>query len=253
MTDDLKAAVEELYRVFAPYRRTPMDDYCTHCVNEQEYARLVEPELRDVGHEAIDHYMFNAIFTWGDVNGFKRFLPRIYEALAFERHKGVWASGKWAPIARLADANWQEWPKIECQVIERYLDLIWLDVLDGELAHPDDDVVHDAHAIFDGLATIFEDVQPFLDAWQERIAESLGAAERFAQFVRFNVDVFHKGKALGYEGWTKEAEAQVQEWLRGPSLLRKLDDWLVECKDDAILWCLSEAIELLADYQRKEQ
>jgi hypothetical protein len=109
------------------------------------------------------------------------------------------------------------------------------------------------HSIFDGLTTIFEDVQPFLDAWQERIADSLGAAERFAQFIRFNDDLFHTGKALRYEGRTKEAAAQVQEWLRGPSLIRMLDDWLVECKDDAILWCLSEAIELLADYQGEEQ
>lgn len=253
MTDELNAAVEELYGVFAPYRRTPMDGYCPCCVDEQEYARLVEPELREVGHEAIDHYMSNAIFTWGDINGFKRFLPRIFEEWAFDRHEGAWATGRWAPITRLAYANWQDWPRTERESIERYLDLLWLNVLNGEPAHPDDDAVHDADGIIEGLATIFEDVQPFLDVWRRRIGESLGAAERFAQFVRFNGDFFRNGEALGCVEWTEEAEAQVQEWLCDPSLVRMLDGWRFECEDDAISWCLSEAIDLLEGYQGEGQ
>ncbi len=251
MTDDLTGAVEELYRVFAPYRRTPMDEYCPCCVNEDEYARLVDLELRDVTREAIDQYMCNAIFTWGNVNGFKRFLPRIYEVLAFERHGAFSASGMWSPIKRLTYAHWQDWPTVERDVIERYLDLLWLNVLDGKPSPPGGNTAHDADDIFDGLAIIFDDVQPFIDVWREKLARSLGAAERFAEFVRLNDDFLLEGKPLGYGEWTAGADAMVREWLRDPSLVRALDNWLFDCDDDAIFWRISEAIDVLESYRER--
>ncbi len=229
-----------------------MDDYCPCCVDEQEYARLVEPKLEDVGHEAIDHYLFNAICTWGDINGFKRFLPRIYEALAFERHECFWSVGMWLPITKLAYGNWQEWPRYERRSIERYLVALWSHVLDGGPSHPDGGLADDADDVIEGLATIYCDIQPFLDVWTAKVHKSLGAAERLAQFLRFNSGFFRKHESLGIEDWTAGAEAQVREWLRDPLLIGALATWLEECEDEAVCRSLLEAMELLELYQENQ-
>jgi hypothetical protein len=251
MTDELRACVDKLYRVFDRYRQTPMD-YCPCCVNKQEYARLLEPKLEDVGHAPIDHYVFNAIHTWGDVDGFKRFLPRIYEALAFERHEISWCLGMWLPIRRLGDAKWDEWPKHERQPIERYLRVLWSNVLDGKPAQPDDGLATDAKEVFEGLAVIYSDVGPFLDVWREKAAQSLEAADRLAQFVRYNEDFFWNGESLGTQDWSPGAAFQVREWLRDPSLSEALAAWLADCDDETTCWSLREALVMLEPYQERQ-
>jgi hypothetical protein len=158
----------------------------------------------------------------------------------------------WSPITKLAYADWEGWPDCEREAIDRYLRLLWVHVLAGEPAHPDSGIADDADAVLDGLATVYSDVCPFLVVWREKVTETLGAAERIAQFVRFNGDFFQYGKSLGIEGWSAGADAQVQEWLRDPSLVEGLKSWLVDCDDEVICWSLDGAIELLEAYQEKQ-
>jgi hypothetical protein len=251
MMEKLKASVEGLYLVFKPYRRAEMDDYCPRCVNEREYARLVEPELEDVGHEALEHYVYNALSCWGDVDGFKRFLPRIYEALAFERPQ-VFELGLWEPVVLLREANWEAWPLAERQRVDQFLRALWIDVLGGEPAHPDSRVANDARYIFDGLATVYTDVTFFLDEWSNAAGTTLGAAERLAQFVRYNRDFFQGEDSLGVCDWTPGAAEQVEEWLRDFWLVEALVHYSTGFERTPMGRCLEEAIDLLADYQGLE-
>lgn len=51
-------------------------------VSESDKAALHSKKLRELENKEICGYAFSAITTWGDLNDFKHYLPRIFELAA---------------------------------------------------------------------------------------------------------------------------------------------------------------------------
>ena len=75
---NLIVAVENLYSAFRHY---PLDVLmsASFTVHESDKAELYTPSLRNLSAEQLSKYTLKAMTSWGGVNDFKHFLPRILE------------------------------------------------------------------------------------------------------------------------------------------------------------------------------
>src|SRR5438093_641899 len=82
--EDLLDAVAALYSAFAHYHLRPDTESCRHCRPEEAERRLHSRPLTQLTARDLDDYAFSALLTWGDVEDFKHFLPRLFELLTFD-------------------------------------------------------------------------------------------------------------------------------------------------------------------------
>ena len=125
---DIDVATERLYAAFAPYRTRRPIEACPCCVSVEDQRRLLSKPLRDLSVSDLDHYASNAIATWGTVNDFKQFLPRLLELASNGR-----VNGYLLEIVGLAYklnyARWSLWPQEERDAISDWFAALWSSLL----------------------------------------------------------------------------------------------------------------------------
>ncbi len=84
MASDIHKCIKELYHVFAPYLLNVHVDTCPCCISSRDKAVVSRKQLNELNYDELYRYTFKAMSTWGDVDDFKHFLPRILELLTFD-------------------------------------------------------------------------------------------------------------------------------------------------------------------------
>lgn len=112
---ELDAAIEELYRVFQPYWLGPDFSGCDHCVDPKDTERLATTPLRDLGVSDLEWYGFKAMTTWGEVEHFKYFLPRLFELVAIRRGDYPFLE---TLFSKLEYGDWASWPDNERHAVD---------------------------------------------------------------------------------------------------------------------------------------
>jgi len=82
----LLAAIEELYDAFQMNCLGLPLRYCAHCFTEKDARYITSTPLRELPLEDIAFILPKAITTLGTAEDFNYFLPRVLEALAYQRH-----------------------------------------------------------------------------------------------------------------------------------------------------------------------
>jgi hypothetical protein len=218
----LAAATEELYRVFSGYRLKPHLDACPHCVDDHDHARIHARPLRELSAEDLARYAGKAMSTWGDVNDFRHFLPRLLEL-------GLTTGSDWVYVelvlGKLAYASWRTWPKQEQAAVESFL---WLRWNAGLTAAPSE---FDTDMWLRALGGVGVDVLPCIGDW--RRSAQPAAFAHLVDFLESNPDLVPRGK-LGNPYWVddqaKDACArEMRDWLRGclddPAFQTRLAEW----------------------------
>lgn len=113
--DELLAAVERLYSTFNRYPPRMTVDGCPHCVSSADNDCIHAAPLRQLTETQLERYAFKAITTWGTVDDFRHFLPRIFELLATAPHD--WVDPE-VVFGKLPYCDFRSWPIAEQQVIE---------------------------------------------------------------------------------------------------------------------------------------
>ena len=121
MTEEFKIAKEDLYKTFERYPLRSTIEGCPCCVSDSDKSTLHSKQLRDLEDEDISRYAFKAMTTWGDVNDFKHYLPRIFE-LAASRKLVV---DTFVVLGKLGYGNWKEWETNEQESILNFLKAWW--------------------------------------------------------------------------------------------------------------------------------
>lgn len=116
MVGDLERAVEALYAAFKGYRPPAEGDFCEHCVRAEEVADLRGASLRGLTELQLFRYSLKAMGTWGGVEEFKYFLPRMLELVALGEGDFVRAV-----LGRVED----DWPAGEREAVRKFLQ-VWL-------------------------------------------------------------------------------------------------------------------------------
>ncbi|HEV2235881.1 MAG TPA: hypothetical protein VGR57_04385 [Ktedonobacterales bacterium] len=125
----LRAAIGGLYATFASYPLKRVIVGCPHCVSRADSGTLHIRALDALTADDVRFYAFKAMTTFGDEEDFKHFLPRLLELLARE----VEAGGAEEDLGfdeevlggKLAMAGYSDWPAVEREAVERFLDAMW--------------------------------------------------------------------------------------------------------------------------------
>lgn len=163
----LKEAVERLYPLFRGYRlTTPLHERYGEPVKEP-----VTSELRAMTAEELELPIGHAMTTWGYVEDFKHVLPRIAELIA-RGEMGAYDQTM-ALGFHLACGEWREWPREEQEAIERFVYLLWEEVLVCS-EDPEGFRVSDQDEPLNIMVRAGVDLRPALLRWQELLETDAG-------------------------------------------------------------------------------
>lgn len=125
----LHAAIGDLYATFASYPLKHVIAGCPHCVSGEDSDALHVRALDALTADDVRYYATKAMTTFGDVEDFKHFLPRLLELLAREVEAGEAGDnlGFSEEIlgGKLALAGYSDWPANERDSVDRFLGAMW--------------------------------------------------------------------------------------------------------------------------------
>ena len=227
----LEQAIDRLYETFAPYTAQGMSG-CPHCVDEAESRRLVSTPLKELTPRDLLHYAFSALYTWGGIDDFKHFLPRVFELVARDELDIAEAL-----LGKPGYGKWRDWPENEQVPVEQFYRALWFDVL-ARYPHP-----LEADPCLCGIARSVDDLRVYLDTWSA--ADDRPAVTHLGEFINWNapgVDKKGRGPHLTNPFW-KERPQQVQQvadWLLEPARREQVERAFIRFGDDVELTALLE-------------
>jgi len=132
----LERAVDALYDTFVMYPLKDRIDVCPHCELDAAERRLHVRPLRALTWTDLGVYAFKALTSFGDLEDFKHFLPRLFELYVVD-HRGAPYS-LFMVCGKLEGAGWTTWPAQEAGAIRAFLDA-WKRVLETRAGESEDD------------------------------------------------------------------------------------------------------------------
>lgn len=214
LNKELHESIEQLYKSFVKYPINPSMDGSPYFQEEiAQWNKLVAVKpLRKLSVDDFQPYYFKAMTTWGELNDFKHFLPRIFELLAelpidFD---------EWVTLSKLNYGNYKSWPDDEKAVVHRFLLLFW-----QKLLIEDSDILDACfEGYFPAIANVYPDFSQLLQIWLA--VDNKHANRRLADFVCSNEKKVLKKQILpGYEDMPQQGKIFLN-WLRSPAVINKL-------------------------------
>jgi hypothetical protein len=234
-------AIEELYRVFERYPLRPWTDACRHCHTDDEERLVHEHPLRQLTPEHLWQFAADSLMTWGEVEDFKHFLPRLFEILAHGGFPNEYPDPE-TVFGALGRGSWRKWPKEEQDALEGYIEALWID----QLSRLDPSM--DVESLIASVATAIDDMQPLLAAWE--VLDGAAPAVHYATLLHWNGMRIAMGKPLDIAWLDSRAvqEVQVRTWIlkAGPSFKERLEATFLATSDEETLAVLESAIDFLA-------
>jgi hypothetical protein len=118
--NELHIALQNVYDTFARNQRNPKMEGCPCCVGEADRSQLHRKHLRELTGDDIGRYTFKAMTTWGGIDDFRHYLPRILE---LHIEGSLWVD-HFIVVGKLEYGEWKSWPEDEQEAI-RALFLAW--------------------------------------------------------------------------------------------------------------------------------
>lgn len=229
-SENLRAAVEELFAVFAPYPLPEPVQWCRCCISFEEEQRIVGTPLRELSPEAIGPFAENALGTCGGVRDFKHFLPRIFELLT------DWPAIACEPeflMERIVEAGrWRQFPAAERDAIERWLEASWRYTLHST-EWPQLHYVSRCGRWLCVLVKATGAARTWLDIWENEMAAARRPLIGFAEFINREQRSLLRGTLSGY--YTSKEDPllrEVIEWIVSREHADRLDDFVMQNPGD---------------------
>ncbi|HWU00763.1 MAG TPA: hypothetical protein VN229_24205 [Terriglobales bacterium] len=111
-----EAALQNVYDVFSAAPKPDLIGGCPCCITESEACGLLAAPLRNLTSDQLCDYAASVLLTVGSEEDFRYFLPRLLELSIHDEF--TWPDRE-VLFGKLHLAEWQDWPAIERQAIER--------------------------------------------------------------------------------------------------------------------------------------
>ena len=121
ITKELAEAVKQLYDVFSCYPFKPTMEVCPCCVSDADKEQLHSNQLHELSEDDLSRYTAKAIYTWGDEDDFKHYLPRIFELASTTN----FIVDTFIVLEKLNLAGWTNWSEDEQSSVKRFLYAWW--------------------------------------------------------------------------------------------------------------------------------
>lgn len=198
---------------------------------------LQTKQLRELQADDLYYYAFKAMTTWGTVEAFKHYLPRIFELIS----RLEWTRMHVETVfGKLAYGHWKTWPQKEQEVINTFCAAFWQSLVEAEYPLADS-------RIRDHLSGFLEagiDLPPLLDTWLK--ADSETAVRRLCHFIIEQEEGILK---RGRFGWSKERRqeqgAALQQWLRSDAMKKHLSDCFFRYVETTSAEIISRALQIV--------
>ncbi len=226
MNYQLLQVIDQLYTTFEKY--TILSDLrgrsCECCVSDEEIRLLLSKRLKDLDDDDIGHFLRSAITTYGDLNDFKHFLPRILELM---KNPDSEVFGDFLTFEKLNYSDWKTWNKNEVIVIENFFVALWIEIISKEDSS--------FGTIKKGLLLMinYVGIDKALFIW-----ENSNSKKAMIYIVESSINGFEI--KLKDEDWDK-----LSKWLSNERLLKKIEDLFFETKNKSEANRISIAYTLL--------
>jgi hypothetical protein len=248
----LRSSVEQLYRVFRSYALAAYiepDPCFPNCCDDRP---LRAAPLHLLPPEAFRMYQGKAITTWGSVDDFKQFLPRLLELLAWRvQGSDLMYIDSFLVFSKLQYAHWRTWPARECTAIADFIESFWIYSI-GEPRHPLE--FYDIKRQLEDMAAAFTYLSPFLDHWNQAMRQpdcGLIAALHLADFIDDSSTRMSKSNRLGWPADWEAQEDQILAWLLAEEVRQLLEDAFFRAADPTEAERLSRANHILLLWARR--
>ena len=152
MTTKFEIAIEQLYKTFSKYPFKSKIEGCPCCVSDSDKATLHSKPLRELEDEDISYYAFKAMTTFGDLEDFKHYLPRIFELTA----KRKLVVDTFVILGKLEYGKWETWDEEEREAINNFLIAWWkYDINNSE--YFDSEVLIELHKLRNNLSSMLNE------------------------------------------------------------------------------------------------
>ena len=211
--------MEALYSTFAPYRLRPHVEGCPCCVTDEHQKQIHSKSLRELQPKQLEDFGFKVMSTWGSVEDFKHFLPRLFEIQTFGPD---WLTDSEVLFGKLDYGHWLTWPVAEQSAIENFLHTYWAFSLTKE------SWIDNVEIWLCSIAQCVTDLSAYLRYWLDNLDKS--ATWHLADLVYGNnYSVAAKSK-LGNAFWDTRDEQmkQVISWLQNPATAKAFQEAVVK-------------------------
>jgi hypothetical protein len=152
----LASAVDTLYAVFARYTAEGLNGY-PYPERHGPSEFLLAKSLRKLGGGDLSEYACRAMTTWGSIDDFKHFVPRLMELVGVE---GTVGDGDVEIVlGKFGYGKWTRWPAREREAVAGFFDALWRTLLET-YPHP-----LSADEFLCGVGNSVPDVSPYLARW----------------------------------------------------------------------------------------
>lgn len=230
--------IERLYRTFKIYSSDTLDMYSPYNsqLTMEAWIKIMRSKpLRELTAEDLRYYTFKAMTTWGRVELFKHYLPRIFELISRLEWTGMHVE---IVFGKLDYGHWKTWPQKEQDVINSFCTAFWQSLVEGE--HPISDSQISTYVRSFLEARI--DLQPLLDIWLR--ADSETAVRRLCHFIeQEESSILQKGRFGWSQKHKEENGAVLQQWLRSDTMNKHLSDSFFKYADTTSAELISRALQ----------
>jgi len=218
--------IEKLYAAFSGYKFQPgFRERCSPLTppTDEQLAALRKP-LRQISEEEFDRYPGSAIYTWGDLEDYKYFFPRLTELVTLSPKPAVFEEFYFYKFDSLDFNNWPETEKeVTCKAIEQYF--IY------RISNPEGYSIDHLEVIIGLIGA-----EKVIELWTND--KSAASAQYIADFVLSNPEYLTR-KLAG-----SDAE-QFKTWLKSIEVVNKLILAAKKCDDDYHKFNLETAAEYI--------
>ena len=241
MTSQLKISVERLYEIFSKYNGNPnMQGSSNYDALESWNLELFSKQLKDLTADDLSRFAGKAMTTWGDVDDYKHFLPRIFELTA----KLNTPYEIWIAFEKLEYGNWSAWDEDERNVIHEYMLALWDNLLKDDTEKAEWEFMD----YFSSIAHFYPKFSDLIEIWDQNTDKT--ATKHLANFI-FNerANIFDKGFI---EGFHKKSDniKELLNWLFSDKIIMRLEKAFYNYDYENFAVRISWADKILNDEKR---
>lgn len=227
MTEEFKIAIEDLYKTFSKYPFKSKIEGCPCCVSSTDRATLHSKPLRELEDDDISYYAFKAMTTFGDLEDFKHYLPRIFE-LAAKRELIV---DTFVILGKLEFGEWWNWDEKERKSINNFL-LAWWKYDINNRGYIDAELLIE-------LNKLIKDLPKLLSNWNLDI-ETQGFRSYVDLLESHYYDLISKNK--DFKALSKEDILIFKAWISSNSSKLEEGFFRYEAEDKEFAECISNTL-----------
>jgi len=154
-----QTAINDIYEIFGQYQLTEKMHKCPcGCIPDEEEPKVYSKPLRELTDDDLSFYIHKAMTTWGDLNHFKHFLPRMFEIYYESRRKSYTYIDLEEIHYKLDYGEWKTWSEQEIKAIANFVKADWFDFINHTDSEPDN--------FSFGNYNLYFDFQELLNKWE---------------------------------------------------------------------------------------